>query len=103
MRPCIMSKRTGTRQSCPVDSEVRYCGKNGQTVLAILQKTAKIETIPFKIGIYVASINGIPGNSSEGWVFKINGKSIPESADSVETFKQDRIEWHFVRTNPEML
>ena len=103
MRRRIMTKGPGESQRPTGDSEVRYHGKNGQTVLAILQKKANLETIAHQLGVFVSAIDGIHGSSTAGWIFTKNGKSILKSAASVKTTNRDLIEWRLSSPIPKGL
>lgn len=75
---------------------VSYKGAEGQTALALLKATHRIETKTYSgIGDFVESIDGQKGDSGHFWSFYVNGKAATVGASSYVTKTGDVIEWKF--------
>ncbi len=77
---------------------------SGDTVYDILEKVCSEEKIDMTVedsstGKFVTGIGGFSSGdagSMSGWIFRVNGESLTESAGKAEVMPGDVIEWEFV-------
>ena len=92
----ILYNSSGTSSKTQTNkNEITYKGKTNSTVLALLQKTAKVVTSGTGLATIVTSINGVKADSSKNqhWSFTVNGKTAAISAFGYITKSSDTITW----------
>lgn len=65
----------------------------GQTALATLKGKTDVQTQDSTSGSIVDSINGVKNDSSNFWIFYVNGQISTSSPDSYNCQNGDKIEW----------
>lgn len=88
-------KTSQTAQTKKADSsDISYQGIEGQSALALLKQSYKVETKEYSgLGEMVTSINGQAADSQHFWAFYVNGKQSQEGAGSYMTKTGDKIAW----------
>jgi hypothetical protein len=56
-----------------------------------------VEIVRSNSGIMVDKVGGVASSATAQWTFKVNGKTVNESADLVELKPGDTVEWTLVR------
>lgn len=75
-------------------SAVTVQGVAGQTALATLKASHKVETKTYTgLGEYVVSIDGVAGDATHYWSFNVNGKSSDVGAGSYTAKAGDSLEF----------
>ena len=65
----------------------------GSTVLDVLQSTHDVVAEDSEYGPYVVTIDGYTPDETSGWIYTVNGESVPESAGEYEVSEGDEIVW----------
>lgn len=85
------SKTTAT----PAVQSITYSGEEGKTVLELLERSHKVEKQETPYGTYVHSIDGIAQTDNSIWLPYVDGVSLSESADKVQTASNQTISWRY--------
>lgn len=100
------TKKEEPEQKVVYVSVDNYCSKKsikfeeGDTPYSVLKKTgAKVSARNTKYGVYVEGINDLfefdKGDES-GWMYKVNGKVIMDSAGDYKLSANDKVVWYYV-------
>ncbi len=76
--------------------EISYQGVDGKNALELLKSNATVETQNYEgIGEMVTSINGMPSNADNYWLYYVNGEPGQVGADAYVTKSSDTITWRY--------
>jgi hypothetical protein len=93
----------GRTQSLYGALETRFeAGANAMTALdsASLRGEFYYHVTPTSFGPYVDQIGRYTAEATSGWVFKVNGVSLPVGADQVQLREGDRVLWYWATFGP---
>jgi len=95
------------KEKAPPDSQldsmltVRYYGREGKTVLELLEASHEVEKKSSSLGSFVEGIDGIKNRSDRFWLYYVNGKKPEVASDRYLTTAKDTIEWRFEKSYAE--
>lgn len=74
---------------------VRYFGRDGKTVLELLEASHQVEKKVSSMGSFVKAIDGIKNRRERFWLYYVNGKKPDVASDRYKTNTGDTVEWRF--------
>jgi len=83
-------------KTCPTSNEGRtitYTGKEGVSVLYLLEQTCDTLSSGTGASAFVTTINGLAAGAKEFWSFEVNGEMAAVGAGSLITKDGDTIVW----------
>lgn len=78
-----------------VESVFYEAHEDGVTAFDLLQENAKVEYKEYDFGVFVESINGVPGNTEYFWALYVNDEKANAGADITILNTGDTVEWKY--------
>lgn len=101
--PKPKSEPTVAIKECPSTNngkEISFKGKNGKTVLEVLQTNCKVTTSGTGSNVFLTSVNGIASNDTEGiyWIYYVNDEMGMVGINSLITKDSDIITFKYEKS-----